>query len=90
VDDEDDQTKVYCVCKQAWGTTVDERMIECDGCNEWYHPSCILMTKHEQSLISSLSSNSNDEIVWVCESCLSKYLEEIDKECENNTINGTS
>jgi len=65
IDDEDETNRVYCVCKQGWGTMVDEKMIGCDGfCNEWYHPSCILMTKHEQNLI-----DSNNEIVWVCDSC---------------------
>jgi len=74
---DDEHNKVYCICKQGWGNTmgmVDEKMIGCDGfCSEWYHPSCILMTKHEQNLI-----DSNNDIVWICDSCLVKFWQKSD------------
>ena len=68
--EDDDMNRVYCVCKQGWGGLVDEKMIGCDGCcNEWYHPSCILMTKHEQNMIET-----NNDNVWVCDSCLVRFF----------------
>lgn len=45
------KVKTYCVC-QCDGT--DGRfMVACDGCNNWFHPSCIGTTKQEVEKIKN-------------------------------------
>lgn len=63
-----EEERNYCVCKKAWGGLADEKMIACDGpCKDWYHPSCILMTKSELGLVES-----NPDTVWLCRNCVKK------------------
>jgi hypothetical protein len=45
----------------------DGNMICCDGlCKDWYHPTCISMTKLEQNMIAA----NGDNIVWMCKTCV--------------------
>lgn len=36
--------KVFCVCNKVWN---GELMVECDKCNEWFHPKCISFSPSE-------------------------------------------
>lgn len=48
----------------------DMNMIGCDGlCKDWYHPSCIGMTKFEASMIAT----NGDNIVWMCKACVVEH-----------------
>ncbi|CAL8466792.1 g6328 [Coccomyxa elongata] len=38
-----DRVPVYCVCELPYNP--DDFMILCSGCEEWYHPKCINLTK---------------------------------------------
>jgi hypothetical protein len=43
-EEEEDPTKLYCVCKMPW----DGRfMVECDRCENWFHPQCVGTTSKE-------------------------------------------
>jgi hypothetical protein len=43
-EDEPDPDKLYCVCQSP----DDGRfMLACDGCDNWFHPACVGMTKRE-------------------------------------------
>ena len=37
-------TNLYCICKQPWQGRF---MIQCDGCDKWYHGSCVNVTASE-------------------------------------------
>ncbi|KAI3629953.1 hypothetical protein MIR68_011388 [Amoeboaphelidium protococcarum] len=39
---------LYCLCRQPAG---DEFMIECDGCNEWYHGRCVDLAQKDAKRI---------------------------------------
>lgn len=36
--------KLYCLCKQKWDGKL---MIECELCDNWYHPQCIGINEHD-------------------------------------------
>jgi transposase InsO family protein len=39
-----DSHKLYCICRQPHGGRF---MIQCDGCDEWFHGSCVNLTEEE-------------------------------------------
>lgn len=49
---------LYCVCR---GPDVGELMIQCAECREWYHGSCVNVTKEQAKLID----------VYLCPECFS-------------------
>ena len=56
---------VYCVCRKP------ERpgMIGCDFCDEWFHPDCLKLSKHE---VKALTKSQ-----WACPNCESDDSEGI-------------
>ncbi|KAK4757225.1 hypothetical protein SAY87_007352 [Trapa incisa] len=40
-----DRVAVYCKCEMPYNP--DELMVQCEGCNDWFHPACINMTAEE-------------------------------------------
>ena len=48
---------VYCICRLPDNT--EEKMVECDTCNEWFHKSCM-------SIPSSVFEGKDS---WVCNGC---------------------
>ena len=49
--------QVYCCCRQPES---DERMVECQGCHEWYHDTCVPIPE----IIFT-----NQTVEWFCPSC---------------------
>ena len=43
ISDVDDST-VYCLCREPWQGRF---MIQCDGCDEWFHGACVDITPTE-------------------------------------------
>lgn len=39
-----DDSKVYCFCKKPWQGRF---MLQCDGCDEWFHGACVDITPSE-------------------------------------------
>ncbi len=40
-------------------------MVNCDGpCREWYHRSCLYVTKWEVGVIES-----KEDVIWLCHKC---------------------
>lgn len=37
-----DRVAVYCKCEMPYNP--DDLMVQCEGCNDWFHPSCMGMT----------------------------------------------
>ncbi|GJU76027.1 chromatin remodeling protein EBS-like protein [Tanacetum coccineum] len=37
-----DRVAVYCKCEMPYNP--DDFMVKCEGCRDWYHPSCMEMT----------------------------------------------
>ena len=37
--------ELYCMCQQAWNP--NRFMVACDGCDEWYHDTCLGMAQEE-------------------------------------------
>ncbi|KAL3843424.1 hypothetical protein ACJIZ3_000827 [Penstemon smallii] len=40
-----DRVAVYCKCEMPYNP--DDLMVQCDGCSDWFHPTCIDMTPEE-------------------------------------------
>lgn len=40
-----DRVPVYCMCEMPYNP--DLFMVECEGCDEWFHPECLQLTKRE-------------------------------------------
>ncbi|XP_052205127.1 chromatin remodeling protein EBS-like [Diospyros lotus] len=40
-----DKVAVYCKCEMPYNP--DDLMVQCEGCSDWYHPTCIKMTTEE-------------------------------------------
>lgn len=40
-----DRVPVYCMCEMPYNP--DLFMVECEGCDEWFHPECMQLTKKE-------------------------------------------
>ncbi|KAI3847776.1 hypothetical protein MKW98_026266 [Papaver atlanticum] len=58
-----DRVAVYCKCEMPYNP--DDLMVQCEGCKDWFHPSCMGMTieqakKLERFLCSDCSSE--DEV----------------------------
>lgn len=49
---------LYCICRKP---DVDQFMIGCDHCNEWYHGECIGITKQEAKKIKQFCCNACQE-----------------------------
>eukprot|EP00897_Mesotaenium_endlicherianum_P001125 jgi/Mesen1/11012/ME000098S10402 len=55
-----DHVTVYCLCEMPYNP--DDLMVNCDVCNDWFHPKCIKKSFKEVREMSS----------YVCEGCLAK------------------
>ncbi|XP_074313231.1 chromatin remodeling protein EBS-like [Silene latifolia] len=40
-----DRVAVYCKCEMPYNP--DDLMVQCEGCSDWFHPTCIEMTAEE-------------------------------------------
>ncbi|XP_011621557.1 chromatin remodeling protein EBS isoform X1 [Amborella trichopoda] len=40
-----DRVAVFCKCEMPYNP--DDLMVECEGCNDWFHPACISMTPED-------------------------------------------
>ncbi|XP_042754491.1 chromatin remodeling protein EBS [Lactuca sativa] len=40
-----DRVAVYCKCEMPYNP--DDLMVQCEGCKDWFHPSCMGMTIEE-------------------------------------------
>ncbi|KAL2231638.1 UNVERIFIED_CONTAM: Chromatin remodeling protein SHL [Sesamum indicum] len=40
-----DRVAVYCKCEMPYNP--DDLMVQCEGCSDWFHPTCIDMTQEE-------------------------------------------
>ncbi|EYU37830.1 hypothetical protein ABFS82_02G020100 [Erythranthe guttata] len=57
-----DRVAVYCKCEMPYNP--DELMVQCEGCTEWFHPTCIEMTPEEAKKLDCfycLSCSSEDQ-----------------------------
>ncbi|KAL1544225.1 [histone H3]-lysine-36 demethylase [Salvia divinorum] len=44
-----DRVAVYCKCEMPYNP--DDLMVHCEGCSDWFHPTCIDMTMEEAQRI---------------------------------------
>jgi len=59
-----DRVAVYCKCEMPYNP--DDLMVQCEGCKDWFHPSCVDMTidqakKVERFFCSDCSSEDDDK-----------------------------
>ncbi|KAJ6804106.1 chromatin remodeling protein EBS-like [Iris pallida] len=59
-----DRVAVYCKCEMPYNP--DDLMVQCEGCKDWFHPSCMDMTieqakKLDQFLCADCSSEDDDK-----------------------------
>lgn len=45
---DEDGNEVYCICRRG---DLGKWMIGCDGCDEWYHGSCVNVSVHDEELV---------------------------------------
>ena len=57
-----DRVPVYCLCEMPYNP--DLFMVECEGCDEWFHPECLRLTKKEVEKMAHL----------ICPECTKKHL----------------
>ncbi|CAN7998759.1 unnamed protein product [Ixodes hexagonus] len=57
---EDDPEKLWCICRQPHN---DKFMIQCDKCEDWFHGTCVGVTRQQ----GRLWEKENRE--WVCPKC---------------------
>ncbi|CDS00021.1 hypothetical protein [Sporisorium scitamineum] len=50
LDDEDEDTALYCICQQRQDD-VEGGMIMCDRCEQWYHYRCVGITEDDAELV---------------------------------------
>mmetsp|Transcript_2783 Transcript_2783/g.6962 ORF Transcript_2783/g.6962 Transcript_2783/m.6962 type:complete len:193 (-) Transcript_2783:51-629(-) len=48
-----DRVPVYCVCEMPYNP--DHFMVECDECQEWYHPDCLKLSKKQVDAIQGFT-----------------------------------
>ncbi|XP_077253130.1 chromatin remodeling protein EBS-like isoform X2 [Tasmannia lanceolata] len=51
-----DRVAVYCKCEMPYNP--DDLMVQCEGCNDWFHPPCIDMTVEEAKKIEHFLCHS--------------------------------
>ncbi|XP_074348614.1 chromatin remodeling protein EBS-like [Apium graveolens] len=54
-----DCVSVYCKCEMPYNP--DNLMIQCDDCNDWFHPGCVKMTTEQAEQLSN----------YICDECSS-------------------
>lgn len=57
---EDDPERLWCICRKPHN---DKFMIECDRCKDWFHGTCVGVTRQQGRLLEK----ENKE--WVCPKC---------------------
>ncbi|GMH15777.1 hypothetical protein Nepgr_017618 [Nepenthes gracilis] len=55
-----DRVAVYCKCEMPYNP--DDLMVQCEGCKEWFHPSCMGMTIEEAKKLDH----------FLCSDCVSE------------------
>uniref|UniRef100_T1H3Q5 PHD-type domain-containing protein n=1 Tax=Megaselia scalaris TaxID=36166 RepID=T1H3Q5_MEGSC len=61
--DDDDPTKLWCICRQPHNNRF---MICCDTCEEWFHGSCVQITK---AMNLEMEAKKQE---WICPPCKEK------------------
>lgn len=56
----DEEVPVFCLCALPYNPDLD--MIQCEGCNEWYHPECIKISDEEIQKVGQGNA-------WTCPEC---------------------
>uniref|UniRef100_T1JTB7 PHD-type domain-containing protein n=1 Tax=Tetranychus urticae TaxID=32264 RepID=T1JTB7_TETUR len=59
-EDEDDPDKLWCTCRQPHNNRF---MIECDGCSEWFHGTCVGVTRAKGTMFEKEGKK------WYCSKC---------------------
>ncbi|KAL8088045.1 chromatin remodeling protein EBS-like isoform X1 [Apium graveolens] len=56
-----DRVAVYCKCEMPYNP--DDLMVQCEGCKDWFHPSCMGMTIEEAKMLEQFlcSDCASDE-----------------------------
>ncbi|XP_022257614.1 PHD finger protein 3-like, partial [Limulus polyphemus] len=57
---DDDPDRLWCICRKPHNGRF---MIGCDGCEEWFHGSCVGITRQKGQLMEK------EEIEWLCPKC---------------------
>ena len=63
-----DKVPVYCTCEMPYNP--DLFMVECESCEEWYHPQCVRTTKKQVEKLAH----------FVCPSCEKAQAREAKKQ----------
>lgn len=50
----------YCICNKQFDENLDDFMVQCDGCKEWYHPECLKQTREDVTEMDN----------WICDQCI--------------------
>ncbi|KAG5678568.1 hypothetical protein PVAND_008231 [Polypedilum vanderplanki] len=75
---EDDPDRLWCICKQPHNNRF---MICCDKCEEWFHGTCVNVTKNMGKEMEK------QDIKWHCPNCKSNASGTIKKDPNKKTLN---
>ncbi|KAL8540191.1 hypothetical protein ACS0TY_001682 [Phlomoides rotata] len=51
-----DRVAVYCKCEMPYNP--DDLMVQCEGCSDWYHPTCMDMTAEEAKRLDEFNCHN--------------------------------
>ena len=68
--EEDDPDRLWCICRKPYNKRF---MISCDQCQQWYHGSCVGVTKRQGKEMEK------ENVEWKCSNCLKGKIGQKDK-----------
>lgn len=90
---ESDDQNVYCLCRQIYDAS--KFYIACDGCEDWFHGSCVnISTKDSHQILKWFCPTCGSDKIVYREGCFNpqclKPRQETDKYCKYEIIQAVS
>ncbi|CAG0913079.1 unnamed protein product [Notodromas monacha] len=64
--DENDPNKLWCICQKPHNNRF---MISCDVCEDWFHGTCVNITRAQGKLLEERKKMEQESKQWICPNC---------------------